>query len=95
MAIGRLNKATLLISHQHAKPNQAMKSRCEKALIRHSDANKRCGSLPIDRMPRHGQICLGVAKSDAPSRRILRIEDFIECLSTRQAELSQRGHRAG
>ncbi len=53
-------EATLLISRHQAKPNQAVKSRRETALIRLSDTYKRCGSLPIDRMPRRGQIvCLG------------------------------------
>ena len=53
-------EATLLIPRQQAKPNQAVKSRRETALIRLCDTYKRFGSSPIDRMPRRGQIvCLG------------------------------------
>ena len=53
-------EATLLIPPQQAKPNQAVKSRRETALIRLCDTYKRCGSSPIDRMPQRGQIvCLG------------------------------------
>lgn len=44
-------EATLLIPRQQAKPNQAVKSRRETALIRLCDTYKRCGSSPIDRMP--------------------------------------------
>ncbi len=53
-------EATLLIPRQQAQPNQSVKSRRKKALIRLCDTYKRYGSSPIDRMPRRGQIvCLG------------------------------------
>ncbi len=53
-------EATLLIPRQQAKPNQVVKSRRETALIRLCNTYKRCGSSPIDRMLRRGQIvCLG------------------------------------
>ncbi len=42
-------EATLLIPRQQGKPNQAVKSRCETALIRLCDTYKRCGSSPVDR----------------------------------------------
>ncbi len=78
-------EATLLIPRQQAKPNHAVKSRRETALIRLCNTYKRCGSSPIDRMPRCGQIvCLG---SDLNQN-----SNLIECLSTEQAELSQRWH---
>ncbi len=53
-------EATLLIPRQQTQTNQAVKSRCETALIRLCDTYKRYGSSPIDPMPRRGQIvCLG------------------------------------
>ncbi len=47
-------EATLLIPYQKAKSNQAVKSCCETALIRLCETYKRCGSSPIDRIPRRG-----------------------------------------
>ncbi len=53
-------EATLLIQRQQAKSNPAVKSCRKTALIWLCDLYKRCGSSPIDRMPRRGHIaCLG------------------------------------
>ncbi len=53
-------EATLFIPRQKGKPNQAVKSRRETALICLYNTYKRYGSLLMDRKLRHGQIiCLG------------------------------------
>ena len=54
-------EATLFIPRQKGKPNQAVKFRCEIALICLYDTYEQCGCLVMDCKPRHGQIiCLGL-----------------------------------